>query len=392
MEEAVARPYPLVTHRAQGTQVQRIDVQGTGYSKVVKMELRSLGGAPEEVAALANEAALRGARVLVIRNTVSDCVTTQRALEGTSGKDCDVLFGTAGVAAPHHSRYAADDRRKLDAAIEGAFGKHSCREGVVTVATQTVEQSLDIDADLMVTDLCPADVLLQRVGRLHRHPRSRPSSSRPEGCQIPRCIVLVPEERSVEPYIRGDGRASGPHGLGTVYPDLRILESTWRLIEGRAEWRIPEMNREVVELATHPKPLTDLVTSLGGRWTQHQNYVIALRGASTAKAGILLLPREKHFGEVLFPTDPGELIKTRLGEGDRIVEFETEMASPFGSSYQRLDMPHFYAPDAAADAEPENVTDQDGVLRFEFGGRAFTYTRLGLHPADAPYLEGAFDG
>ncbi|MGH7041897.1 MAG: hypothetical protein ACREFY_07180 [Acetobacteraceae bacterium] len=59
---------------------------------------------------------------------------------------------------------------------------------MVTVATQTAEQSLDIDADVMITDLCAADVLLQRIGRLHRHARRR----RPHGFDAARAIVLAP--------------------------------------------------------------------------------------------------------------------------------------------------------------------------------------------------------
>ena len=54
------------------------------------------------------------------------------------------------------------------------------------VGTQTLEQSLDIDADLLVTDLAPVDVLLQRIGRLHRHDRKRPP-----GFEAAQAIVLT---------------------------------------------------------------------------------------------------------------------------------------------------------------------------------------------------------
>ena len=74
----------------------------------------------------------------------------------------------------HHSRYADEDRAWLDAQVLGVIGLGGQRRGVVIVGTQTLEQSLDIDADLLVTDACPADVLLQRLGRLYRHRAGTP--------------------------------------------------------------------------------------------------------------------------------------------------------------------------------------------------------------------------
>ncbi len=388
LAEARGMAYPLVSHRsvAEGT-IERISSRPTGYEKTVAIKLLPAAGTPQTFVPMALEAASLGARVLIIRNTVRDCVATQLVLEAAAGDSVSVLLAAEGVVAPHHSRYAACDRELLDEAVETAFGKEAPPDGVVAVATQTVEQSLDIDADLMITDLCPADVLLQRIGRLHRHPERRPPASRPDKCRRPRCIVLVPEQRSLESHIGEDGPAYGPHGLGTVYEDLRALEATWRLIEENAQWAIPAMNRELVEEATHPEALEALVRSLGGRWPRHQNYVLALRSADQAQAGIALLARDKPFGEVLFPTDPGERIKTRLGEGDRLAEFQTEMEGPFGGTYRRLDLPHFYAPEAPEDASPQNPVVENGTLRFTFGNRRFVYNRLGLHPADADYLE-----
>ena len=80
------------------------------------------------------------------------------------------------------------------------------RGGVVVIGTQTLEQSLDIDADFLISDICPVDVLLQRIGRLHRHVRR----DRPLHFGEPRCLVLVPEAE-LESGL--DGSLLG-HGLG----------------------------------------------------------------------------------------------------------------------------------------------------------------------------------
>ena len=90
-----------------------------------------------------------------------------------------------------HSQFLAPDRMDREREILSRVGKHSdgeCRRGVLVIGTQVLEQSLDLDFDLLITDLCPMDLLLQRIGRLHRHPRPRP-----RGLETARCIVLGAE-------------------------------------------------------------------------------------------------------------------------------------------------------------------------------------------------------
>ena len=388
LREARTMPYPLISHTdAQRKETKHIYPNSSNYTKRVAVQTEQIANQASEVSRLALSAATSGARVLIIRNTVRDCIATQLALEYLAGISSNILFTANGVIAPHHSRFAGPDRKSLDHAIEASFGKGSQRSGVVAVATQTVQQSLDLDADLLLSDLCPVDVLLQRIGRLHRHPKERPSESRPEGYRTARTVVLVPEERSLGSYIRPNGHAFGPHGLGTVYEDLRTLEATWRLLEEHDTWIIPDMNRELVEDATHPEALSKIVDLLGGRWPQHEMYVLGTHSADRSHANLLLLPREKPFGEEEFPYDLNERIKTRLGEGDRNIDLGTDIASPFGNEIRKLTLPFHYAPDADEKAIAENITIEPGKVRFDFAGKTFIYDRLGLRPVDANYKE-----
>ena len=76
-----------------------------------------------------------------------------------------------------HSRYTATDRADKEKALLSRVGKNSKpddRNRLVVVGTQVIEQSLDLDFDYLITELCPMDLLLQRSGRLHRHKRERP--------------------------------------------------------------------------------------------------------------------------------------------------------------------------------------------------------------------------
>lgn len=100
-----------------------------------------------------------------------------------------------------HSRLLMADRSERETELLRILGKHSGpdqRDGVIVVGTQILEQSLDIDFDFLITQLCPMDLLLQRLGRLHRHERQRP-----EGLDKAVCAVLdrdTPDDGTVAVY------------------------------------------------------------------------------------------------------------------------------------------------------------------------------------------------
>jgi CRISPR-associated endonuclease/helicase Cas3 len=381
LDAACMAPYPAITTRALGAAPEVIGVASVDPDKRVRVRLEPWMDEPQTISEQALASAAAGARILVLRNTVSGCIATQQSLEQAASAlgRLDLLWTCDGVQAPHHSRFAKEDRERLDQSIEKFFGKQSPSAGCVAVATQTVQQSLDLDADLMLTDLCPMDVLLQRLGRLHRH-RGRP---RPSGFEAPAAIVLTPAERDLGPLIQKGGEAFGKHGLGAVYDDLRILETTWQALEDRAELAIPSMNRELVERTTHPEALARVVEGRGPSWRAHQQWVEGTSAADRALAGLNLVDRSKPFGEAAFPSkDLGRRIQTRLGEDDRLAEFEAPFAGPFGRSVRVLTIPVHQAKGIPADARPVVLRTGTGTVEFSLGERSYRYDRLGLRPLD----------
>jgi len=374
-ENAEAKDYPLVTHAdASRTDPESVHAASSDASKTVEPQLCDEANAPEAVARQALDHARSGARVLVIRNLVDDCIATQRALEDLA--DDELLFGVDGIPAPHHSRFAPDDRQRLDDAIESVFGPDTPNRGIVAVATQTVEQSLDLDADLMITDLCPMDVLLQRIGRLHRHSRTRP-----DGYETARCVVLTPEERDLAPHISDDGQAFGPHGLGTVYGDLRVLDATWTVLgnDDLAPWRIPDDNRTLVERATHPDALRAVVDDGDDAWHRHEQWVIGSKQADRQAAGYVTIDRDQPFGTEPFPDDL-ETAKTRLGQEDYRVELPNPVEGPFGKDIEELSVSEWQLDEPPETEEATDVSRENGGFSFRFSDHSFQYDRLGLSP------------
>lgn len=111
------------------------------------------------------EALNAGRCVAWIRNTIGDALDARAQLAQLVSPECITLF---------HARFALGDRLAIEEAVLRHFGRDSGPEdrgGRLLIATQVAEQSLDVDFDLVVSDLAPIDRLIQRAGRLCRHVR-----------------------------------------------------------------------------------------------------------------------------------------------------------------------------------------------------------------------------
>ena len=382
-EDAERVPYPALTLARGGAPPETRAIDTDDSNKSVKMTGEPILEYPNAIARTALAAAREGAKVLVIRNTVTSAQAVFGSLMAQGGED--VVLKVAEQPTLHHSRFAAEDRHRLDEAVERMLGKtNRPRGGAVVIGTQTLEQSLDIDADLLITDICPVDVLLQRIGRLHRHR----DAHRPTRFREPRCRVLLPEA-GIEAGLDGTLLR---HGLGIserggIYENLHGIEATRRLLTDHPRWATPAMNRVLVEHATHPDILSKLPGTEDERWQQHRERVFGQHAAKGVLAGNHALTRTEEFDEDLRFPDIEERVRTRLGEdGPRIVLAE-RVPGPFGTDVQTFNLPaHWFrgalpTKDEIAAARAESGQDNDLLLRV--GEQTLIYSHAGVRRADA---------
>ncbi len=155
-----------------------------------------------------------GGCALVVRNTVRRAQETFDELSAVFGAEVDLL----------HSRFTIADRQAKENSLREEFGRPKLGRQrpyrKVLVATQVVEQSLDVDFDVMVTDLAPIDLLIQRMGRVHRHERKE----RPEAVSEPACYIdCLPEQGAPEELESGSAFVYDPTVLartGCVIQDF----------------------------------------------------------------------------------------------------------------------------------------------------------------------------
>ena len=156
--------YPRLT-RVSGGEVRATTVQADA-SRNKTLEVRGLPENLDAVASRTLELYAQGGVVAVIVNTVQRAQDLRCALAVAGVPDDEVLL--------FHARARNKDRRSREERVLVQLGRDGKRpERLILLGSQVLEQSLDYDADVMLTDLAPVDLVLQRAGRLHRHARAK---------------------------------------------------------------------------------------------------------------------------------------------------------------------------------------------------------------------------
>ena len=194
---------------------------------------------------LLTDAAKAGSACVWVRNSVDDAISA-----------VDALLARGVAARLLHARFTLYDRKQIEAEVISRVGKDGTdRAGFVLVGTQVLEASLDLDFDVMVSDIAPIAALIQRAGRLWRHMDRRPAAARPVLAPILHVISPDPATVTDDRWLQGT-LGSGAH----VY----ALPDVWRsahVIFGAGQISAPHGLRALIE-AVHGPDACDLPAAL----------------------------------------------------------------------------------------------------------------------------------
>ena len=252
-----------------------------------EIELKLIDDSPESVLNILEPLANDHGCAAVICNTVGRAQEMHAFLSERFGEEHVILT---------HSRFTATHRAEQEELLVSKLGKkahYSKADGedssrphrLIVVGTQVIEQSLDLDFDVMITDFAPVDLVLQRMGRLHRHD-SRSSSERTPAYRKPVCYV-----RGVETFGSQDKRPRFPDGSKAVYEPKILFSSYAQLLphfDGEPI-RIPADISPLVQ-KSYQKSMSDEIPKswAGGYMSAEQEYLQNQKNAITRASNYLL--------------------------------------------------------------------------------------------------------
>lgn len=273
--------FPVVSYVTDNTSVQ-VPVQSYASRSIRVAHINSFDECINRLWSFSKDSAC----AVWIRNTVREASEAYEALKSLGVPV--MLF---------HARFAVADRLRIEREVLELFGKSSTKEqrsGRVLVATQVVEQSLDLDFDQMISDIAPIDLIIQRAGRLQRHRRE----DRGQPCihiHLPQWDD-APQSNWISDWSKGTAR---------VYPDHANLWLTVKALGSQIS--LPEQSREMLEMiygAGVEALVPDGLTTCYAR-------ALAKRTEMADTAGANLIGQQ--FVADIYPwTD--EIAPTRLGE------------------------------------------------------------------------------
>lgn len=211
----------------------------------------------DRIVRLIVESSNKGNCVCWIRNTVYDAITAYKTLREVLAADKVMLF---------HAQFVMGDRLNTEKVVSDTFGKKSngaARRGKVLIATQVVEQSLDLDFDLLISDLAPMDLLIQRSGRLHRHvrdERGNPLRADKGKDQRKPARFIIHSPKPLK-KVNGDWFKQAFPKAAYVYPSHGCLWLTAQILAKKKVMKMPDDARELVE-AAYSEKADDLIPEM----------------------------------------------------------------------------------------------------------------------------------
>ena len=255
-----------------------------------EIELKLIDDSPESVLNVLEPLANDHGCAAIICNTVGRAQEMHAFLSKQFGEEHVILT---------HSRFTATHRAEQEELLVSKLGKkahYSEADGenssrphrLIVVGTQVIEQSLDLDFDVMITDFAPVDLVLQRMGRLHRHD-SRSSSERTPAYRKPVCYM-----RGVEIFGSHDEMPRFPNGSTAVYEPMILLSSYAQLLphfDGEPI-RIPADISPLVQ-KSYQKSMSDEIPKswADGYMSAEQEYLQNQKNAITRASNYLLRVR-----------------------------------------------------------------------------------------------------
>jgi CRISPR-associated endonuclease/helicase Cas3 len=229
--------YPLVTHLSTQA-VREVPVAARPASqRMVRIErLPNLHSVLDRLRTVLQA----GKCACWVRNTVADALEAYALWVQEIGRENVLLY---------HARFALTDRLRIGAEVLRQFGKESTaeeRKGRLVIATQVVEQSLDVDFDYLVTDLAPIDLIIQRAGRLKRHARDALGNPLEGADRRGEAVLGVLMPTADEHAGAGWYKTFFPRGA-YVYAHHGQLWLTAHWLQAHESFTIPDQAREMIE-------------------------------------------------------------------------------------------------------------------------------------------------
>lgn len=282
--------YPLISAVFEDGTLEQISVIGSHQQNTIYVDMQNLKDNDfTGIVKIARNQTLSGGCYCILVNTVAKAQAIYGELESEAYNGKLLLF---------HSRFTAARRKQIEEECIRLFDPdHSNRpEKAFLVATQVVEQSLDLDFDGMMTEIAPIDLILQRAGRLHRHSDTK----RPEGLKEAKLIIIAPPDE--------DYAASGV----VYYPCL--LKRTSSILKELGSIQIPEDIPRLVNEVYKKDDFSDLDDKCFLEMQYQDDFK-----SSQADTVELAAPQDDNFGLMdtgLFHDDEDSWVvaKTRLGE------------------------------------------------------------------------------